>query len=99
MAIDSAEKRRSILGLMIRVPGIGVTPDSSRDQEWRQEVAGLYSGILVSAPSVVSAYMVSVVQHFVKSIGLDQRLQKNVAVKQNIVDEVLIDQRLPAERT
>lgn len=44
MAIDSAEKRRSIAGLPHLIPGI--TPNASKDQEWRQESGWGYSGIL-----------------------------------------------------
>jgi hypothetical protein len=45
MAIDNAEKRRSASG--IRHPfGPGVTPNASKDVEWRQQVALGYSGIL-----------------------------------------------------
>lgn len=49
MAIDTAEKRRSISGINYTA-GPGVTPNSSQDQEWRQEVGYGYSGILVSEP-------------------------------------------------
>jgi hypothetical protein len=49
MAIDTAEKRKSISGIPFLLPG--VTPNSSKDQEWRQEVAYSYSGILAAAPS------------------------------------------------
>lgn len=44
MAIDSAEKRRSISGIHF-IGGPGVTPNSGKDQEWRQEVGYGYSGI------------------------------------------------------
>lgn len=43
MAIDSAEKRKSISGMAILMPGI--TPNSLKDQEWRQESGWNYSGI------------------------------------------------------
>ncbi len=49
MAIDTAEKRRSAAN----VDGLGapgVTPNASKDQEWRQQSGWGYSGILASAP-------------------------------------------------
>lgn len=48
MAIDSAEKRKSISGINL-VDGPGVTPNSAQDQEWRQESGYSYSGILAAA--------------------------------------------------
>ena len=52
MAIDSKEKRVSIAGIY-RLAGPGVTPNASKDQEWRQEVGYSYSGILAGgAPAV-----------------------------------------------
>ena len=47
MAIDTAEKRRSVVGVNF-FSGPGVTPLSSKDQEWRQESGYGYSGILVT---------------------------------------------------
>lgn len=52
MAVDTAEKRRSVGGLPFLIPG--VTPNSAQDQEWRQESGWGYSGILVGVPSAVS---------------------------------------------
>jgi len=49
MAIDNAEKRRSISGIHGVIYGPGVTPESGQDQEWRQESGYSYSGILVGA--------------------------------------------------
>ena len=48
MAIDSAEKRKSISG--INYFGPGVTPNSGQDQEWRQESGYSYSGIAAASP-------------------------------------------------
>lgn len=45
MAIDTREKRQSVVGLN-RVSGPSVTPNPLKDQEWRQEVGYSYSGIL-----------------------------------------------------
>lgn len=42
MAIDNAEKRRSIAGITV---GWGITPNSSEDAEWRAQSAWNYSGI------------------------------------------------------
>ncbi len=47
MAIDSAEKRKSISGINYFCPG--VTPNSSQDAEWRQEVGYSYSGIAAAS--------------------------------------------------
>lgn len=50
MAIDDAEKRKSISGIWIPlIPG--VTPNASKDAQWRQQSAWSYSGIAASAPS------------------------------------------------
>ena len=47
MAIDSREKRASVVGIN-RFSGPSVTPNSGQDQEWRQEVGYSYSGILAA---------------------------------------------------
>ena len=47
-AIDTAEKRRSISGIPLLIPG--VTPNVGKDQEWRQEAGWCYSGIEVDSP-------------------------------------------------
>jgi len=49
MAIDSAEKRRSVSGIGGPPLIPGVTPNSSKDQEWRQQAGWSYSGISVIA--------------------------------------------------
>lgn len=49
MAIDTAEKRKSIAGLHLYAGGPGVTNNATKDQEWRQEVGYLYSGILTQS--------------------------------------------------
>ncbi len=51
MAIDTAEKRKSISGINY-IGGPGVTPNSSQDQEWRQEVGYGYSGILAGVAAI-----------------------------------------------
>lgn len=52
MAIDTAEKRRSVAGTCFRYGAPGVTPNATHDQEWRQEAGFSYSGILAPAPPV-----------------------------------------------
>jgi hypothetical protein len=46
MAIDSAEKRRSVAGVPFFI-FLGVTPNVAKDLEWRQQAAWGYSGIAV----------------------------------------------------
>lgn len=48
MAIDTSEKRKSISGVNYFMPG--VTPNSGKDQEWRQESGYSYSGIAAASP-------------------------------------------------
>ncbi len=58
MAIDTAEKLKSISGIWLPlIPG--VTPLLAQDQEWRQESAWSYSGILAggAAPIVAGGVM------------------------------------------
>lgn len=50
MAIDTAEKRRSVAGIPGVPFGPNVTPNASKDVEWRQQVAWSYSGIAPAAP-------------------------------------------------
>ncbi len=48
MAIDNAEKRRNLAAMHVPiVPGI--TPNASKDVEWRQQSAYGYSGISPSS--------------------------------------------------
>lgn len=47
MAIDSAEKRRSLIGLVQFMP-VGVTPNAAQDIEWRMQAGWGYSGITAS---------------------------------------------------
>jgi len=53
MAIDSREKRASIVGINY-LSGPSPTPTAAKDQEWRQEVGYGYPGILAGAPPAVS---------------------------------------------
>ena len=54
MAIDTAEKRKSISGINYFMPG--VTPNSGQDQEWRQEAGYGYSGIAAEGGIPFSSY-------------------------------------------
>lgn len=54
MAIDNAEKRRSAAGVGFWVVGPGVTPNSSRDVQWRVQAGWAYSGLSVYAPAVAA---------------------------------------------
>ncbi len=59
MAIDTAEKRKAA-GAIAGVPFIpGVTPNSSKDAEWRQEAGwgypGVAAGLLVTGPGCWAA--------------------------------------------
>ena len=49
MAINSAEKRKSISGIHMNICP-GVTPNSGKDAEWRQESGFSYSGIAAASP-------------------------------------------------
>lgn len=45
MAIDTAEKRRSVGGVPFLPLGPNVTPNVAKDAQWRQQVGWSYSGI------------------------------------------------------
>lgn len=53
MAIDTREKRASIVGID-RLSGPSVTPNAAKDQEWRQEAGYGYPGILAESPPSVT---------------------------------------------
>jgi len=53
MAIDTAEKRRNVAGLLTGVLPVAVTPNASKDAEWRQQAGWGYSGISVGEVSVL----------------------------------------------
>ena len=52
MAIDSAEKRRSLVGILTGILPVGVTPNAAQDGQWRQEAGWGYPGITVGAGGV-----------------------------------------------
>lgn len=53
MAIDTAERRKSVAGIHGPWTGTGVTPNSGKDQEWRQEAGYGYPGILAGGAAVI----------------------------------------------
>jgi len=50
MAIDTAEKRRAVANIHHRTSP-GVTPNSGKDAEWRQQAGWGYSGIAAEVPA------------------------------------------------
>lgn len=54
MAIDNAEKRRSAASVLFVGWLPGVTPNASKDAEWRQQAAWSYSGISATPPAVAA---------------------------------------------
>lgn len=72
MAIDDAEKRKSISGIMIPLMP-GVTPEATQDAAWRQESCWSYSGIIVYSAVVGQPY-ISRVQHIagMRTMGVNQ---------------------------
>lgn len=55
MAIDTAEKRRSVAGIPFFI-FLGVTPNVAKDAEWRQQAGWGYSGIAASGGGGVAEY-------------------------------------------
>ncbi len=47
LGVDTAEKRRSVAGVMLPFAIAGVTANSSQDAEWRQQSGWSYSGIAI----------------------------------------------------
>lgn len=54
MAIDTAEKRRSVAAIPYGWAGASVTPTLSKDAEWRQEVGWSYAGIAAATVSIAA---------------------------------------------
>jgi len=72
MAIDSREKRQSIVAISLYSMGPSVTANAGQDQEWRQEAGYSYSGILaggVPAPPVVTNQVLISYGHHVAARG------------------------------
>lgn len=55
MAINTAERRRSVAHIARFYSGAGVTMNASKDSEWRQEVGRNYPGIAAGAPVASTA--------------------------------------------
>ena len=51
MAIDSAEKRKAVAAISFAYYYPSVTPNASKDAEWRQQVGHSYSGIAADQPA------------------------------------------------
>lgn len=54
MAIDTREKRQAVSVVSMYWKGPTPTPTVGKDQEWRQEVAWGYPGILAMTPIVIA---------------------------------------------
>lgn len=54
MAIDSAEKRKSVAGVAFFI-FLGVTPNVGKDAEWRQQAGWGYSGIAATEVVEITA--------------------------------------------
>lgn len=52
MAIDTPEKRRSAAGVGFFLVGPGVTPNASKDIEWRVQAGWGYSGLATFTAAV-----------------------------------------------
>lgn len=63
MAIDSAEKRKSLVGIVQFMP-VGVTPNVAKDAEWRQEAGWGYPGI--AAGAVVTPDLTAMVSNWLR---------------------------------
>ena len=50
MAIDTREKRQSVIAISFYPMGPSVTPNAAQDQEWRQQAGYGYSGVAAAAP-------------------------------------------------
>lgn len=55
MSIDTAAKRKAISGVLVPFLLVGVTPDATHDEGWRQAAGWSYSGIAVAEVSVEEA--------------------------------------------
>lgn len=74
MAIDTAQKRRSISGIPMLIPG--VTPTATPDAAWRQEAGWSYSGILATGAlaDIVIALQIDDGGGFVDVLGTKRHL-------------------------
>ncbi len=78
MAIDTAEKRKSISWVVIVSPG--VTPNASADIEWRYEVG--YSYPIADVPPAFTANMAF---GFVKTDDVGRYIMDSQATRKNVI--------------
>ena len=77
MAIDSAEKRRSVAGISVPALFLGVTPNASQDVEWRQQAGWGYSGMgaeEIAAPQFVFILQATGERYTLRSTDAEYRL-------------------------
>lgn len=88
MAIDTVEKRRSAAGVPFFL-GLGVTPNASKDQEWRQQAGWSYSGILAGeaadVPDVIIPINLAITlpQSISMTITLPQAINSTITTEAN----------------
>ena len=63
MAIDTREKRQSVVGISYYFVGPNVTPNAAKDVEWRQEAGWGYPGILPSGLIVTAGRQQHILMH------------------------------------
>lgn len=91
MAIDTAEKRRSVSGIGWLIPG--VTPNATPDAEWRQEAGWSYSGISASAGGGIAQHLAR--EHLLRLMAERIRANKRPAPPPRIDEDAwAIDFRL-----
>ena len=81
--MTTAEKRRSAAGVAFLPLGPGVTPNASKDQEWRQQAAWSYSGILAGAV-VISAADYSLTLAISRNPGLTLTIDRGMELSLKI---------------
>lgn len=89
MAIDSAEKRRAISGIPFLV--VGVTPDVSKDSEWRREAAWNYPFAGAVVAYVVTKGSVTVTDQSLFSQVLSDELVYSSALQDESLYTVSVD--------
>ena len=67
MAINNPEKRRSAAGVGFWVVGPGVTPNASKDREWRQQSGWGYSGIAAAGVDIAGTRRMRQIKSLVRS--------------------------------
>lgn len=87
MAIDTAEDRRSVAGVSV---GWGITPNTLKDAEWRQQVAWNYSGIALAEEEEDVPGCVHIESEVVTNILITSRNVYYVGVSDQPATEVQI---------